>query len=242
MADREHAYLRLALDLAILTVRENSLQVLVIVRANEPFRGWTALPGGFLRKGERLRAGAERELREETGLSADALHLEEVSAFDDPGRDPRGQIVSMPYLAMAPDLPIPTAGSDAQSARWAPVDEVLGTLAFDHDDILKKAVEQARSRLEFTTLAAAFCQPAFTMSDLRHVYEVVWGVELDPRNFSRKVLSSPGFIEPTGDQRRQETGRPAVLYRRGSVEVLRPPLLRAEAVLVEHQDGLIGRP
>jgi len=58
------------------------------------------------------------------------------------------------------------------------------------------------------------------------VYEVVWGVPLDPRNFSRKVANTQGFVEPTGDRRIPETGRPAVLYRRGPALTLNPPLLR----------------
>jgi 8-oxo-dGTP diphosphatase len=233
MADREHEYLRLAVDLAILTVRGNLLQVLVIERGNEPYRGQIALPGGFLRPGEDLRPAAERELDEETGLSGSALHLEQLATYGGPDRDPRGRVVSVAYLAIAPDLPIPRAGSDAQSARWAPVAEVRGRLAFDHDMILSDAVERARTRLEFTTLATAFCGQTFTIGDLRNVYEVVWDMPLDPRNFSRKVVHSEGFVGPTGTRRIPETGRPAALYRRGPARTLHPPILRAVAIDAE---------
>jgi 8-oxo-dGTP diphosphatase len=226
MADRQHLYLRLAVDIAILTVRQDRLQVLVVTRANAPFRGCRALPGGFLRTDEDLQHAAERELAEETSLDGRSLHLEELSVYSAPDRDPRGRVVSVAYLALAPDLPIPEAGSDAQQAFWAPVDEVRGQLAFDHDHILDDAVERARSRLEFTTLATAFCAPAFTMGDLRRVYEVVWGVTLDPRNFSRKVMNTDGFVRSTGQKRTPETGRPAALYERGPAHRLNPPLLR----------------
>lgn len=226
MADRDHALLHLTVDLVILTVRENLLQVLVIERGNEPYRGRTALPGGFLRDDEDLTTAAERELAEETGLDGKALHLEQLATYGAPDRDPRGRVVTVAYLAIAPDLPIPAAGSDASAARWAPVDEVRGTLAFDHAQILEDAVERARTHLELTTLAAAFCAATFTMGDLRHVYEVVWGRPLDPRNFSRKVASTPGFVQPAGGVRTPETGRPAALYRRGPAQVLNPPLLR----------------
>ncbi len=226
MIDREHLHLRLTVDLAILTVRENQLQVLVIERANEPFVGRLALPGGFLREGENLREAAERELAEETSLDGSALHLEQLATFGDPDRDPRGRVVSVAYLAIAPDLPIPTAGSDARSARWAPVSQVRDTLAFDHADILDEAVERARARLELTTLAAAFCGHTFTIGDLRNVYEVVWNMPLDPRNFNRKVASTDGFVQPTGTKRAPETGRPAALYRRGQARKLNPPLMR----------------
>src|SRR5262245_54294805 len=134
-SSRAHLQLRLAVDLVILTVREESLQLLVIERANEPFPGQLALPGGFLRSDEDLEQAAARELGEETGLDGTALHLEQVATYGALDRDPRGRIVSVAYLALAPDLPIPTAGSDARSVRWAPVGS-LGPLAFDHDQIV----------------------------------------------------------------------------------------------------------
>jgi len=226
MADRAHLLLNLAVDIAVLTVRANLLHVLVIERGNEPYRGQPALPGGFLRAGEDLRAAAARELTEETGLDGAALHLEQLAAYGAPGRDPRGRVVSVAYLAIAPDLPIPAAGSDARSAAWEPVSQVRTTLAFDHTQILDDAVERARSHLEFTTLATAFCPETFTIGDLRNIYEVVWNTPVDPRNFSRKVAHTKGFVEPTGGRRIPEVGRPAALYRRGTATVLSPPLLR----------------
>lgn len=226
MIDREHLQLTLAVDLAILTVRNNLLNVLVIERANDPYRGQAALPGGFLRAEEDLLGTAIRELAEETSLGGDALHLEQLATYGAPGRDPRGRVVSVAYLAIAPDLPMPEAGSDARAARWAPVEQVRRSLAFDHGQILDDAVERARTRLEYTTLATAFCGPQFTIGDLRNVYEVVWGTPLDPRNFSRKVAQTNGFVEPTGARRTPPTGRPAALYRAGSARILNPPLLR----------------
>lgn len=226
MANREHLQVRLTVDLAVLTVRDSRLQALVIERGNEPYAGWVALPGGFLRGGEDLPQAAERELAEETGLDGKPLHLEQLAVYGAPDRDPRGRVVSVAYLAIAPDLPIPTAGSDARKARWAPVDDVSDKLAFDHAKILADAVERARSQLEYTTVAAAFCGPTFTIGDLRHVYEVVWNKLVDPRNFARKVAQSKGFVEPTGGKRMPETGRPAALYRRGHAQILNPPLLR----------------
>ncbi|HEY2578786.1 MAG TPA: NUDIX domain-containing protein [Streptosporangiaceae bacterium] len=229
MIDRERLLLHLTVDLVILTVRDNLLNVLVIERANEPHRGHDALPGGFLRAGEDLREAAERELAEETSLDGGILHLEQLATYGAPERDPRGRVVSVAYLAVAPNLPIPAAGSDARSARWEPVEQVRDRLAFDHAQILGDAVEQARAHLEFTTLAAAFCDPTFTIGDLRNVYEVVWGMPLDPRNFSRKVTNTEGFVQPTGGKRAPETGRPATLYRRGPAHSLNPPLMRSAA-------------
>jgi 8-oxo-dGTP diphosphatase len=229
VSDRAHLRLRLAVDLAILTVREDDLHVLVIERGGEPYRGQLALPGGFLRPNEDLREAAVRELAEETGLGGEGLHLEQLKTYGEPDRDPRGRVVSVAYLAIAPDLPIPVAGSDARSAQWAQVASLGPKLAFDHAEILRDAVERARGRLEYTTLAAAFCGDNFTVGDLRHVYEVVWDMPLDPRNFNRKVQRTEGFIVPTGQTRSQETGRPAALYRRGPATSLYPPMLRLGA-------------
>ncbi|MEU7750192.1 NUDIX domain-containing protein [Micromonospora sp. NPDC049171] len=226
MTTRHHAQLRIAVDLVILTVREDALHALVITRGNEPFAGQFALPGGFVRTDEDLNAAAVRELREETRLDGDDLHLEQFGVYGEPHRDPRGRVVSVAYLAIMPNLPRPIAGSDASDAAWVPVDQTRGKLAFDHDRILDDAVERARRRLELTTLATAFCPSEFTIGDLRSVYEVVWGETLDPRNFSRKVINTEGFIRPTGRKRIPATGRPAALYRAGSVTMLNPPILR----------------
>jgi 8-oxo-dGTP diphosphatase len=227
---RPHATIRLTVDLVVLTVREDSLQVLLIERGNPPFQGLPALPGGFLRPSEPIDAAARRELVEETSIDASRFHLEQLHTYGDPDRDPRGRIVTVAYLAIAPNLPIPVAGSDARSARWMPVDSALATgLAFDHAQILTDAVEAARAKLEYTTLATAFCGDNFTIAELRNVYEVVWGVPVDPRNFSRKVNNTAGFVEATGGKRIPETGRPAALYRRGNATALLPPMLRASA-------------
>ena len=229
MANREHLRLELTVDLAILTVRENLLHVLLIERENEPYRGCLALPGGFVRAGEDLPDAARRELSEETALDDEALYLEQIAVYGAPDRDPRGRVVSVSYLAIAPDLPVPAAGSDARAAHWMPVDKAGTALAFDHGLILADALERARQRLEFTTLAAAFCGQTFTIGELRNVYEAVWGMPVDPRNFSRKVASSEGFVLPTDGLRVPETGRPARLYQRGPAQVLSPPLMRPAA-------------
>jgi 8-oxo-dGTP diphosphatase len=221
---RSHAPVRITADLVILTVRDETLNVLLVERANEPYQGRAALPGGFLRDDETLDDAARRELAEETAMG-ERLHLEQVGAYSAPDRDPRGRVVTVSYLAIAPSLPVPTAGSDARAARWAPVESVP-PLAFDHDEILADALERARNKLENTTLATAFCADTFTIGELRRVYEVVWGAPLDPRNFNRKVTSTEGFVVPTGETRSPETGRPAALYRQGPATTLHPAILR----------------
>ncbi|GAA1301323.1 NUDIX hydrolase [Planotetraspora silvatica] len=220
----------MTVDLVIFTVRQDELQVLLIERGNEPYRRCAALPGGFVRDGETLDEAALRELREETALDGRKLHLEQLHAYSDPERDPRGRIITVAYLALGPDLPLPVAGTDAAAARWMPVSTALGggmPLAFDHAAILRDGLERARWQLEHTTVAAAFCPEPFTVGDLRRIYEAVWGFKLDPSNFRRKVTRTEGFLEPTGERRFPEVGRPAALYRRGVASLLIPPLLRS---------------
>jgi 8-oxo-dGTP diphosphatase len=219
-----------AVDLAVLTVQSGQLQILLVRRGVEPFLGALALPGGMLASAdEGIDAAAVRELAEETGLASEQLHLEQLRTYGAPDRDPRLRVVTVCYLALVPDLPSPVAGGDAQAATWVPVDRVLKrgrSLAFDHAKIVADAVERARSKLEYTDLATAFCGPVFTVTELRKVYETVWGQQLDPRNFHRKVTSVENFLEPTGEQTTKNGGRPAMLYRRGSAAVLYPPILR----------------
>lgn len=164
--------------------------------------------------------------------SAPAAHLEQLATYGEPGRDPRGRVVSVAYLVLAPDLPSPTPAKGAGVVRWTPVQELLqpgGSLAFDHDRILGDGVERARSKIEYSALATAFCSAEFTVGELRRVYEAVWGVVLDPRNFHRKVTGTPGFLVPASGTTSRQGGRPARLFRAAGATVLNPPMLRPES-------------
>ncbi|VXC33537.1 NUDIX hydrolase [Nocardioides sp. AX2bis] len=229
----EYPTVAVTVDLVVLTVREDRLQVLTVRRGEEPYRGRWALPGGFLRPDEDLPAAAGRELEEETGVTSGQVHLEQLGSYGAPDRDPRMRTVTVAYIALAADLPVPVAGTDAADARWQPVADLVGrtaggrgALAFDHHQVLRDGVERARAKLEYTPLAAAFCGREFTVGDLRRVYEVVWDRPLDPRNFHRKVTGTAGFLEATDRTTARDGGRPARLYRTGPATSLHPPLLR----------------
>ncbi len=222
----KHPIFYVTVDLVCLTVREDVLQVLLVERGAEPFRGQSALPGGFVGAEEDVEAAARRELLEETCVEAPRF-LEQLKTYGAPGRDPRGRIVSVAFLAIAPDLGEAAGGSDAAAAGWHPVEPLLADptrLAFDHGEILGDAVERARGRLEWTPLAVDFVEEEFTIADLRHVYEVIWGVRLDPANFHRKVTRAGDFVVETGRTADPGRGRPAQLYRRGDAERIYPPL------------------
>ena len=218
-------------DIVVMTIIENDLRVLLIRRAEPPFRDWWALPGGFVRPDEDLDTAAVRELAEETSISEEVGHLEQFGTYGHPDRDPRMRVVSVGYWAIIPDLPHPRSGSDAAYAELVPVAELESgriRLAFDHDRIITDAIEQARSSLEDTTIATRFCPSEFTITDLRRVYDTVWGSEVDPGNFQRKVKKTSGFLEPVNQTTRsgEKGGRPAALWTKGSAEKLSPPLAR----------------
>ncbi|CAL9564958.1 NUDIX hydrolase [Streptomyces sp. enrichment culture] len=220
----------LTVDLVILTLRQSRLHILLVERGEDPFRGMHALPGGFLNHaGEEILDAAHRELNEETALASNWVHLEQLAVYGDSGRDPRGRVVSVAHLAIAPGLPDPVAGTDATDAAWVPAEAVLAgevELAFDHRRIATDGIEHARTKLEFSSLATAFCGEEFTIAELQQVYEAVWGTALDTRNFYRKVQAAKGFIIPVGTDRRSTGGRPARLYKAGPKTVLFPPLTR----------------
>ncbi|MFJ5263076.1 NUDIX domain-containing protein [Streptomyces sp. NPDC088387] len=215
-------------DLAVLTLRAGALHVLLVERGHEPYAGHWALPGGFVLPKESAETAARRELAEETGLSdVSGLHLEQLRTYSEPDRDPRMRVVSVAYAALLPEPPEPHGGGDVTQARWVPYDSAR-PLAFDHDRMLADAQERVGAKLEYTCLATAFCPPEFTLGELQQVYETVWDTPLDRPNFRRKVLATPGFVEPVPGAARLTGGRgkPAALYRAGTATALHPPLLR----------------
>lgn len=203
-------------DIAVLTVRDDRLKVLLVRRAEAPFKNAWALPGGFKRPDETLDEAAARELSEETSIQA-AAHLVQFGAYGDPGRDPRTNVVTIGYLAVVPNLPNPEAGSDAAEARLFDVVEILDgglAIAFDHRRIVADSVAMARKRLEETDLALSFVEPSFTVPELRVVFEAIWGTPLEPANFRRSVTAENRYVVPTGSRRTSGTsgGRPPETY------------------------------
>ncbi|MCL1922970.1 MAG: NUDIX hydrolase [Propionibacteriaceae bacterium] len=222
------ARLPVAVDIVALTIRSRELMVLLTTRLLDPFAGCFALPGGFVLAGESLSQAAVRELKEETSVSPQG-HLEQLGSYGPLERDPRGPVLSVAYMSLSNRFEAPNPGGDATSADWYPIRDVP-PLAFDHHTILTDGINRAQAKLEYTGLASAFCTPEFTISELRAVYEAVWGVRLDPRNFHRKILGTTDFLEPVGT-RQGIPGPSATTYRvRPGLDpastILNPPVLR----------------
>lgn len=205
-----HPHPAVTTDIVVLTIRHAKLKVLLIRRADEPYRGAWALPGGFVEIDEDLDAGARRELREETGVTG--VYLEQLYTFGRPDRDPRERVITVAYYALIPSdrLQI-TAATDAEAVGWFAMDE-LPALAFDHDEILELALLRLRAKLDYSTIAFQFMPDEFTLSELQDVYERILGAPLDKRNFRKRILAL-NAIEETGNERREGAHRPAMLYR-----------------------------
>jgi 8-oxo-dGTP diphosphatase len=197
-------------DIVIFTIRVDRLNVLLVRRGVPPFEGRWAIPGGFVREAESLEAAALRELEEETGVRD--VYLEQLYTFGEPGRDPRGRVITVGYYALiAADRPAPVGGSDAAAAQWWSTAQ-LPPLAFDHDAILKYAIERLRNKLEYTTVGFQLLPRQFTLTQLQRVYEAILDRQLDKRNFRRKI-ELLGILTPLKEWQREGASRPARLYQ-----------------------------
>jgi 8-oxo-dGTP diphosphatase len=160
------------------------LHVLLIERGAEPYKGMWAFPGGFLKMEEDAEQGALRELKEETDLTAQ--YIEQFYTFSDPHRDPRERIISIAYYALVKIQEV-KGGDDAAKAQWFAIDEIP-RLAFDHDRILRKAMEKLRERIHFQPIGFELLPEKFTLKELQMLYEAILGVQFDRRNFAKKML------------------------------------------------------
>ena len=224
-----------AVDLVVLTVRDAELSALLVRRDNKPFAGWWGLPGGFVLPNEDLLDTASRRLSEETGLQLAGHHLEQLASYAAPDRDPRGRVLTVGHLVDG----AAAAGADGRRRRrgtaWHPVAKLLdgaaadALLAFDHGRILADGVERAQAKLEYSTLAAAFCPPEFTVTQLRRVYEAVWRRDAGSAQLPAQGHLDAGLPGADRDADDRRAGRPAQLYRRGPATALHPPMLRGES-------------
>ena len=147
------------------------LNVLLIERGNDPYKGCWAFPGGFLNMDESALEGAKRELYEETGLRDAYIH--QFHAFSAPDRDPRERVISIAYFALV-RLTDVKAGDDAAMAQWFPLDEIP-PLAFDHDKMLREALKALRRMIHFEPIGVELLPENFTKTQLQSLYEAILG-------------------------------------------------------------------
>lgn len=236
------------------------LAAVLIVRGGDTEAGRYALPGGFVHVDEDLSEAAIRELHEEAGLELPESAIHQFRAYGTPKRDPRMRVVTVAHTALTSIDVALAAGTDAKEVEIVPVRKVLNgeiSLAFDHNQILNDALVFIRGLVEETSAILELIPESFTLTELRHACEAVWGYEVDRATFNKRVLHIEGFLEaddeesyrssPPGDyllmsmdlplmetpSKPSTRGRPAKQYRRGGAETLHPPLLRPRDRLKE---------
>lgn len=211
MTDKSFLNPTLVVDIVLFTVEDGDLKVLLINREGDPFKGFEALPGGYLLGGETTKTAAERVLREKAGVSD--IYIEQLYTFDEPGRDPRGPVFSVTYLALVPPG-LNTGEQGTQHPKWFSVKK-LPKLGFDHKAIIDYAKERLQGKMEYTTIAFGTLPKLFTLTQVQQVYEAILEKEIDKRNF-RKKIDQLGFLKETKQTLSGMRQRPAKLYTLGT--------------------------
>jgi len=196
----------ITVDTVILTLKDNSLQVLLVKRENEPFKYKWAIPGGYVRMSEDLDTAALRVLKEKTNV--DNIYLEQLYTFGDPLRHPIARVITCAYFALirAEDVNV----ISADNVAWHKVDD-LPPLAFDHKEIIEYSLKRTRERLELCPVAYQLLNEKFTLTEMQKAYELIMGKSLDKRNFRKKVVQTQGLIE-LDEFSKSKSKRPARLY------------------------------
>lgn len=174
-----------------------SLQVLLIERGLEPYKGMWALPGGFMHIDESAEEAVARELLEETNLTD--LRMAQFHTYSQVGRDPRERVVTIAYLALVrKDECNPKGGDDARRAVWFNVD-FLPPMAFDHQEIISDARSYLSEVIRIRPVVFSLLNEVFTLPELQKVYELINCRQYDRRNFQRKALQS-SLLKPLDDE------------------------------------------
>lgn len=184
------------------------LNVLLIERGIEPYKGCWAFPGGFLNMDETALQGAKRELYEETGLKNAYIH--QFHAFTEVNRDPRDRVITIAYYALVRISEV-KAGDDAAKAEWFPLNKVP-SLAFDHDKVLRVATQELRRQIHFEPIGFELLPEKFTMTQLQRLYEAILNVKFDRRNFCNKMLKI-GILTQLDETLPMSNKKEAFLYK-----------------------------
>lgn len=206
-------HIKLTVDAIVFGYSKNEgVSVLLIRRKYPPYKDKWALPGGFVLEKESLEEAVKRELLEETGITVN--YLEQLYSFGDPDRDPRQRIVSVAYFALVKSALFQQlkASTDADEARWFSINN-LPSLAFDHKEIVKKAIERVRTKIRYEPIGFELLDKKFPFADLEKLYAALLDRPIDRRNFTKKILSLD-LLEDTGELAPSTgAGRPSKIFQ-----------------------------
>ena len=203
----------ITVDIVILTIKDNSLKVLLVKRENEPFKDKWAIPGGYVRMSENLDQAAMRVLKEKTNV--DNIYLEQLYTFGDPLRHPVSRVITCAYFALIRSEDVEVLSTP--NVGWHKVVD-LPPLAFDHDEIIKYSLKRTRERLEMCPVAYQLLNEKFTLTEMQRAYELIMDKKLDKRNFRKKVLTTDGLRE-LNEFSKVTSKRPARLYTFDSIKL-----------------------
>ena len=199
-------------DVALFSVDERGLRVLLVKRALEPQQGLWALPGGVLKPDldADLEAAARRVLRNKIGV--DVSHLEEIRTFSGSERDARGWSIAVLFCALLPrDQVQAVIRNKVEALEWADASNPGDRLAFDHTDQLAVALQVLRDKVERHALPLHLMPEKFTLTALQRTCEAILGRALDKAVFRRRLKGSADLLETVEYERGLQ--RPALLYR-----------------------------
>lgn len=196
----------ITVDVVILTIKNNTLKVLLVKRDNEPFKGRWAIPGGFIRLSENLDEAALRLLKEKTNV--DNIYIEQLYTFGDPLRRTDARVITCAYFALIREEDVNVF--ESTDVEWHRVYD-LPPLAFDHKEIIEYSLKRTRERLEMCPVAYQLLPEKFTLTEMQKSYELIMNKKLDKRNFRKKALATDGLIE-LDEYSKTKSKRPVRLY------------------------------
>jgi 8-oxo-dGTP diphosphatase len=201
--------LLVATDCIIFGFDGEELKLLLVKRNFEPEKGKWSLMGGFVNDDEDLADGAERILNDLTGLQN--IYIEQLSTFGEVKRDPVERTISIIYFALINIQDHDEAAVKAHNAHWVSLKN-KPKLIFDHDKMVEKALEHLRYKAALHPLGFELLPEKFSIPQLHKLYEAIYDMKLDRRNFSRKILSTK-LLKDTGEKNEQSATKKAMLYR-----------------------------
>ena len=205
----EHSKVWVSVDCIIFGFDEGKLRILVGKRQMDPGRGEWSLYGGFVRGDESIDDAANRVLYDLTGLRN--LYMRQVGAFGSVDRDPGERVISIAYYALISVNEYDDQLRKQHGVEWVNIDEIP-RLYSDHNEMVLKARKLMRQKLSTEPVGFRLLPSLFTLTQLQHLYEAVYGEELDKRNF-RKRIKEMNFIEKTELIDKKGSKRGAALYR-----------------------------